>query len=950
MTSTSFFDAPGGIRKEGNSQTLTFTRLTPTSGTVCWTPTPPTPAGGCGTPNHYVGGLLIGSTSPIEQPNKPSDGVCCYKADPTFDPLAFAGDKIDDANVLWTSNVDMKTGCVTVNGLDGNCTAYYFAFFAMDNVCRYNQDGIYSYSLNHGGPAIPCVSGKQTILTGGIKLTDPIPVTIDKTINYPIKVAIDGKLVDLVIRGDKITTYKSVIDELESAWKYVVPPIVSPYSPLYGKFYTDGTSWYQNDGAQYKQISPILQLTDPAVVSDGEVWVDSTATIRERIAGAWVPIPTVIVLNQDPTIVSIGQHWYNGTVTRRYDGYVWIDVVKYMQSTDPTLPPVISPLAVWKKELEFSKWNVSRNKWTITTVLSLPYSFAALSTVDTRWFNPIDAVLRKWTGIDWLPETATISTTEPVIPNAGEIWVHPTTKVTQQYSTATLTWTVLQVIVYYKSPTDPSAGEMYFDQSISKLYTYDGIAHTWIDITGQLLISPYDPSIAPVVVDGTLWYKTSSAIWFVRKGTSWVGIQVTQVPTDPRTLSTGVWYNSVTHTWYERNGTTWTLLAPRISATDPTTPVLGTTWYDGTTLHQRTTIATWTVVLFDTVKGQVPLGTRWLNDLGELRGWSGTAWILIKPPYTIAVTENDNIVVTSGTCGSESYVEFISAALLTDLRFVLCKPLMGNDGTSGIPMYDDLGIGTDGSVDERRKIIDNLYMRLGFPSITVELNRDQMDLAVQKGLDYIRRDSGAGYNRGYFFLDLQPDQQQYVLTSKKVGFNKIVDILYLYRPRGGFLNSTFGGEIYGQQLLQQLYVSGTFDILSYHLLASYQTVVAKLFASELQFSWTERSRVLSIMRKIPRVERILVDAVIERTEQDLFTDRMTKTWIENWALSEAKIMLGDMRGKFGSLPGAGGNITLNADVLKADANTMQEKLLKEIDDYNASDIETWGLGSSISKG
>lgn len=265
-------------------------------------------------------------------------------------------------------------------------------------------------------------------------------------------------------------------------------------------------------------------------------------------------------------------------------------------------------------------------------------------------------------------------------------------------------------------------------------------------------------------------------------------------------------------------------------------------------------------------------------------------------------------------------------------------------------MYLEVGVGTDGSVDERRSVIDNLYTRLGHPIVNVELTRSQMDLAVQKGLDYIRRDSGAGYSRGYFFLDLHAGQQHYTLTSKTVGFNKIVDVLYLYRPRGGFLNSTFGGEIYGQQMLQQLYVSGTFDILTYHLLASYQNVVAKMFASELQYQWSERTRVLAIMRKIGRKERILVDAVIERTEQDLFTDRITKNWVENWALTEAKIMLGEMRGKYTSLPGAGGAISMNGESLKTEALASQALLKTELEDFLASDVETWGIGASITKG
>jgi hypothetical protein len=104
------------------------------------------------------------------------------------------------------------------------------------------------------------------------------------------------------------------------------------------------------------------------------------------------------------------------------------------------------------------------------------------------------------------------------------------------------------------------------------------------------------------------------------------------------------------------------------------------------------------------------------------------------------------------------------------------------------------------------------------------------------------------------------------------------------------------------------------------------------------------------MRSIGYAERILIDAVIERTEQDLLTDRMTKNWIEDWALSEAMIMLGNMRGKFSSLAGAGGSITLNAESLKSEAVAMQTALIQELEDFVASDIETWGIGASITKG
>lgn len=950
MTSTSFFDAPGGIRKEGNSQTLTFTRTSPTTGVVCWTPVPPVPAGGCGTPGHYRGGVLIGNTSPIEQLHKPTDGTCCYKADPTFDPMLFAGDFINGARVLWSDNNDLTTSCVTVEGLDGNCTAYYFAFFAEDGVCRYNQDGIYSYSLNHGGPAIECIHGKQTIMTGGVNLADPIPATIDKTINYPIQMIVDGATLDLTIRGNQLTTYQSVIDELANAWKYTTAPIVSQYPPLYGNFYTDGAAWYQYNGVKYNQVYPILSATDPTNVVDGDLWVEyPSGRLMESQNQQWVPVSNVVVFPSDPTIVAIGQYWYDGVAARKFDGTIWIPNTSYIQATDPSIPKTMTATSIWQNGLTFSKWNISRNRWLPLTVLTTALDITN-PVVDMLWFDQINSVLTKWNGTDWLGTTATVSATQPTGTTPNELWVDTTNKRVMTFDLFKNSWSRVDSIFYHKDPFQPIAGDLYYNTTTKLLFTYDDIIHNWVDVTTNVIVDVYDPTIPPTIADGALWYNSTNKLWMMRIGSNWQGVNVLQMASDPRSITTGYWCNTSTMLWYQRNGNVWNQIHPSTQTVDPANPLLGTTWYDGTTLYQRNTTTTWVSVPFTTTPAVPTIGSRWLDLNGTLKMWSGTAWVELLPPYTVSITANDNIVVTSASCGSESYIDIRSAPLFSSLLFTLCTPIAGNDGTSGVPMYDALGIGTDGSVDERRKIIDNLYMRLGFPTIAVELDRNQMDLAVQKGLDLIRRDSGAGYSRGYFPLDLQPGQQQYVLTSKAVGFNKIVDILYLYRSRGSFLSSVTGSDMFAQQMLQQLYVAGTFDILSYHLVASYQTVVSKMFATELQFNWTERTRTLTLQRRIIRVERILVDATIERTEQDLLTDRMTKTWIENWAMSEAKIMLGDMRGKYGSLPGAGGSITLNADALKADAAALQERLLRELDDYNASDIETWGLGGSIARG
>ena len=957
MTSQTFFDAPGGIRREGNEQTLTFTRTSPTTGTVCWTPVPPT-GPSCGTPTgHYAGGVLVGSTSPISQGDKPTDGTCCYTGDPTLSTQLFAGDTLGNAKVLWSSNTDRATSCIDVTGLDGNCAAYYFAFFAIDGTCRYNQDGIYSYSQTLSTSIIQCTQGSQCLFANGARPTDllalqtPGSAVDPATQTFPIQVNVDGVSTSLVLRGSQLTTYQSLVDELNTAWQRTgSTPIESANPPHYGEFVTVGGLWYQFDGTTSRQIFPLIQATDPHAPTVNDIWVNRiTGELVVWNGSMWVtPSSPVIRFPQDPTVVGCDQLWYDGNGARRFDGITWIDQITYNSINDPAASPALNCNAFWHHGNVFSRWNDKALAWTQISVLSFPTD-PLLVPNGTMLFNPMTLTLQLWNGLIWVSQQFVNSTTTPASPVANTLWFNPSANQLSKFNGLTSTWGSVQVSIATKPINNISVGELWFNTSTLTLHEYSSSG--WIDVTATTHTSSIDPSLPVAIPQGALWKTTSQ--WFIRSGSIWSGVDVIESSTDPRTLSSGFWFNPITATWYQRNGASWSVVTPTFTtAYDPVTPQLGATWFNGTSLFQQTTLTTWTMVPFSTTLVVTVTGQRWLNTMsGSMFVWSGTTWIEQHPPYVAAFNANNDIVVTSAACGEPSYIEFTDAPILFSLlRFTTARPTPGLDGKSGTPMYAELGVGTDGSVDERRMIIDNLYTRLGHPVINVELTRAQMDLAVQKGLDYIRRDSGAGYNRGYFFLDLNAGQQHYTLTSKTVGYNKIVDVLYVYRPRGGFLNSTFGGEIYGQQMLQQLYVSGTFDILTYHLLASYQSVVAKLFASDFQYDWSERTRVLAIKRKIGRGERVLIDAVIERTEQDLLTDRITKNWVENWALSEAKMMLAEMRGKYQSLPGAGGAISMNGAELKGDAQAMQDKLKQEIYDFVASDVETWGIGASITRG
>src|SRR5690606_6238332 len=126
--------------------------------------------------------------------------------------------------------------------------------------------------------------------------------------------------------------------------------------------------------------------------------------------------------------------------------------------------------------------------------------------------------------------------------------------------------------------------------------------------------------------------------------------------------------------------------------------------------------------------------------------------------------------------------------------------------------------------------------------------------------------------RGLFFLDLLPNQQIYTLTNECVGFNKIVDVNTIYRVRGAPFKGAYAwNDAFAFAALQQMYALGTFDILTYHLTSSYMEELETLFAQRIMFQWTERTRTLKLHNYLGTRERVLVDCVIERTEQDLLT-------------------------------------------------------------------------------
>jgi hypothetical protein len=307
------------------------------------------------------------------------------------------------------------------------------------------------------------------------------------------------------------------------------------------------------------------------------------------------------------------------------------------------------------------------------------------------------------------------------------------------------------------------------------------------------------------------------------------------------------------------------------------------------------------------------------------------------------------------TAGCDHYIEIVPSAdgLLSKLAqsVIYCDPMLGGNGPASGPMYKQLDVGTDGTPDERRTLQATIRTLLGNIGVQVELTKAQIDQAIDNALLQFRRYSSYAYTRNFFFLDAKPNQQTYVLSNKCVGFNKITSIKAIYRMQAGWIRTGFSGnELFGVAALQQLYTVGTFDMLSFGMLSMYMKELEQMFASRIMHQWVESSRELRLFQRIVLPERLLLDATMERTEQDLITNRASAMWIQSWALAEAKMMLSQVRGKYTTLPGPNGSTSLNASDLATQADSEKTALMEELFDPAMGNLEDVGLSAHLTIG
>jgi hypothetical protein len=105
-----------------------------------------------------------------------------------------------------------------------------------------------------------------------------------------------------------------------------------------------------------------------------------------------------------------------------------------------------------------------------------------------------------------------------------------------------------------------------------------------------------------------------------------------------------------------------------------------------------------------------------------------------------------------------------------------------------------------------------------------------------------------------------------------------------------------------------------------------------------------KTRVSSPVTNIP-AETILLRTYNYKPDVMLFNDHMIFPWLQDYAYSFAKRIVGEARSKFNTIPGPQGGTSLNGEALKTEAQAEMDKLEEEIKTYiDGSAPLTWVVG------
>jgi len=278
-----------------------------------------------------------------------------------------------------------------------------------------------------------------------------------------------------------------------------------------------------------------------------------------------------------------------------------------------------------------------------------------------------------------------------------------------------------------------------------------------------------------------------------------------------------------------------------------------------------------------------------------------------------------------------------------------------NTGTGAGPIqFDPNTLPTPDA--QRASIIDYVRMRLGDGIVDVELEQEHYKMAIDQALIKYRQRAANSTEESYAFLDLLPETQEYILPRE------VQTVRACFRRGIGSVTGTTASQFEpfasGYLNTYMLVAGRVGGLTNYELFVDYQKLAMKMFGGMLNYTFNPTTKKLTIVRKMPYgyagntnnagqnpYESVLLWIYNTKPDQMLLNDTYAFPWIQEYAYSFAKRILGQAYSKFSQIAGPQGGTALNGAAMVQEAQAEMERLEYEIVNYvdNGTPL-TWVTG------
>lgn len=259
----------------------------------------------------------------------------------------------------------------------------------------------------------------------------------------------------------------------------------------------------------------------------------------------------------------------------------------------------------------------------------------------------------------------------------------------------------------------------------------------------------------------------------------------------------------------------------------------------------------------------------------------------------------------------------------------------------------------DSADAKRAEITDYIRMRLADGIVDVELEKEHYEMAIKQALIKYRQRSSNAVEESYAALQLLPETQEYILPKE------IMEVRTIYRRGIGSVTGTTSSQFEpfasGYLNTYMLVAGRVGGLVNYELFAQYQKLAMKMFGGFMNYTYNKATKKLVIERKMPYqgtgqhtvddAETVLLWCYNYKPDWMLLNDYAVFPWIQDYAYSFAKRILGEARSKYSTVAGPSGGITLNGTALLAEAKEEMDDLEEQLRQYiDGSAPLTWVTG------